>query len=296
MPKKALPDTKIVKTLIGTILLALSANTLAMVGQDDRVPVKDPTRGPYAAVGRLIGRIPGNKIKMGTGTLVGPATVLTAAHVAQDAEEFQLQYNGQVAKGGTFKVREVLYSRAFLEAGCDKIRGEFTKAVCKSNDIAFVLLEGGTPVGTPTLGVRPFPETEKEITRVNSFGYGVNAAGYEGLKQHERNCNAFPMFQDTKSEYMFWHLPATEWRKRVKIYVASDCTSKGGDSGSPLISRGSIVGVKIATSQVDTPSWTYLGAEFTDAWYQGALKGASIAIGGQEVQALAREHGLYIGN
>eukprot|EP01025_Chloroclados_australasicus_P034677 TRINITY_DN3541_c0_g1_i5.p3 TRINITY_DN3541_c0_g1~~TRINITY_DN3541_c0_g1_i5.p3 ORF type:complete len:357 (-),score=26.66 TRINITY_DN3541_c0_g1_i5:1024-2094(-) len=93
-----------------------------IVGEDDRAIIQNTYEFPYSAVGRLIFRCDGRLFAC-TGTLIGPATVLTSAHCIFHIDLDVLCYDFQFSPGkqrdyepyGTVKATAVYLPDEFLE-------------------------------------------------------------------------------------------------------------------------------------------------------------------------------------
>lgn len=272
-----------------TLIFLIPFYAFAIIGKDDRVPVKDMSVAPFSSIGRVLG-----PFNFGTGSLIAPGVVLTAAHVSKSATQFQLAYDGNSGFRGNYKIREIIYPRKYIEAGCDKAILEGVNEICRYNDFAFLLLEGGTTDETTLLKLENYSESERVFEKVNAIGYGKHK--FEGMKVRSVDCSAVIAFHpwDKQVGMIVVNLPDKNYRSRVTPVLLSDCDALGGDSGSPIIKDRKMVALIIRANKEKTPDWSNLGALWTSTWFSKLAYGATMAIPSQTILQEAAALGIQI--
>jgi glutamyl endopeptidase len=94
-----------------------------VLGRDTRRRVRDTTTAPFLYICQLSHPAPGGGTRVGTGTLVGPRTVLTAAHVLAGGDPGRLRVtpalNGTVAPFGSALARSFRFWHPGFSAAAD---------------------------------------------------------------------------------------------------------------------------------------------------------------------------------
>ncbi|MGX7245469.1 trypsin-like peptidase domain-containing protein [Enterococcus quebecensis] len=200
--------------LLGVSLVGLSPKTHAraienrsIIGIDERIQVTDTTLSPYQST-VFISANGG----MGSGSVIGKDTILTAAHVVsriKDNPSSNSNYvipgrNGATLPFGKFKIKEI------------NIHPQYLINSDPNHDIAVVTLEqnNGKSIGEVV------EQKNLALTNEVTVGNPVSSMGYPGDKT--------------------W---ATMWKTQGKITGQSahrinyDLDTKGGQSGSPVLNE-----------------------------------------------------------
>ncbi|MEP7363006.1 MAG: hypothetical protein ABI972_07110 [Acidobacteriota bacterium] len=159
----------------GTILPGEAEMEDELVGnRDTRSPVRNTTKLPYRWICQIVCRVAGQpKPAVGSGLLIGPRHVLTAAHVVWWKEN-----NGTVVRPGSIEVTpgRNVKKRPFgtWKVADKKFPKEYTPGPGSCHDYALLVLED-------TIGGRKFPDT------------GPHTLSYWGSRE---------AYNDTRIEYL----------------------------------------------------------------------------------------------
>lgn len=238
-------------------------------GLDDRVDV-DARAYPWSAIGRISGP---SGLRC-TGTLVGPDTVLTAAHCLWDAEagDWAPAEDMSFAAGWTagWRLATALVARYEIASGYQSGRDNWLGR--GANDWALLHLHEPIGLDAGWLGLMPLsPATWPRLAAIHPV---IVAAGYSADRP-------LTLSAHMGCRLLGWPEPGL---------VAHDCDATGGDSGAPLfawIDGGvRIVGLHVATFR-RAPGEPFGGAEFgaavpagayaASAWQHGAMPQGSPA-------------------
>lgn len=227
-------------------------------GDDNRVQV-DVTRHPWRTIGRL-----NRNGSHCTAVLIGPATILTAAHCFWDprrrqwsvpsAFHFVLGYEkGAYVAHARIESFTIGGSGSSSDIPPDRLQVESDWAIARLS----------LPLGE-THGFLPFSDLSmEEVTARLSSGFTVIQAGYSRDIAHvltaDENCRIASLRQ-TPAGTLLLHL----------------CDATGGDSGSPLLLRAGdeyrIMGLHVATS------FNQSGGSEGIALFAGSFREAAIAL------------------
>ncbi|MGE0724582.1 MAG: trypsin-like peptidase domain-containing protein, partial [Alphaproteobacteria bacterium] len=192
-------------------------------GADDRVPVFDTTVLPARAVVQIITRFPDGLEEVSTGVLVGPNDLLTAGHVLYEASfgghvEAVLATparNGALAPFGTASAVSIQVNPAWIAAN------DRDGVVLPSfdHDLALVTLDRN--VGA-IAGMLPFGVLADPV------GRPVTSIGYPGDLGGDMPVQTAGVVDEADAETLIF---------------TDDLDALAGQSGSPLISDGEVVGI-----------------------------------------------------
>jgi protease YdgD len=227
-----------VRALSGLIvLLSCWLPVVPVAGQgissDARVRV-DPREPPWNAVGRLQA-VSGDTRTICTGTLVGPRTVLSAAHCLYDGRtrrlfppsslQFLIGLDGQRMSAGA------LIERTMIGAGYNPS----DPAGTMGSDWALIVLAAPINNGGHFLSLDPQPPADGTTIMVG--GYALNNPN---VLAADTNCQVTTAAKDSKGRALVLH----------------DCNIVQGVSGAPLLRRAgrgwTIVGINIGHSREGT--------------------------------------------
>lgn len=261
----------------------LSLSKMGIIGVDNRTPVKDTTVYPYSSVGKISG------FSGGTGALISPTVVLTAAHVAKDYASF---FNPGYTKGkkilGSYNVSKIIYPERYIKNNClEKNEMNILKSqkwACYSYDFAFLILE--RPIlNLPYFKIQPFLKVDELKLQLDSIGYGISNSSIQ--KKQNKLCQGYRMnFAVNEMNLYYDKTDLNNFKKYIPIII-NDCDGRSGDSGSPLLKvkegKYTIVGVQVNIStESSTPEWNTLGEPFEDSeWFNKTYYSSTRAISGQ---------------
>lgn len=205
-------------------------------GEDDRVQVSDTRSYPFRAIGLLVGQTQTGEIATCSATLIGPSSLLTAAHCLYDHATggwldgfiFVPALNGAEAEDAPFGTYE--YDTAYVFEGyLDNYQGFYGSVV--PWDIAVVTLQ--EPIGE----------------QLGWLGYGHEA----DLGNFLANIIGYPGDKPVGTQ---WRANCTVKKQNVAdLYFTYDCDTFAGSSGSavykydPETEERIVLGINVAESE-----------------------------------------------
>lgn len=203
-------------------------------GKDDRVQVKNTKVYPYNVIGYLEMKNSQGEYGMCTGTLIGPRTVLTAAHCVYDHTKGgfvdEITFVPGLAGPEDAPFGAYSYDTVYVNQGyIDNYKGQYDGNII-SSDVSIITLKD--PIGDALgwLGYYAYPDLAD---------FEANIAGYHS----------------DKPQFTMWRTRCDVLAERVYDEVFSyDCDVVPGSSGSAVyaydngVKQRVIVGVNVASS------------------------------------------------